>query len=534
MKVKKIFTTTLSLVLSASMLFSLSSCGAGNKNLSGASSDSKPLVIAMTCSDIPSTDSQPTGGYEGFRFVGFQLYDGLVRWDCTQGEKASELTPGLAESWEKSTENPLEWTFNLRRGVKFHDGTDFNADAVIFALDRVINEKSEYYNATCAGSVSSYITQIDKYEKIDDNTVKITTKEDYNYLPYDMSFILIPSPTAVKEKGEDFINSPVGTGPYKFVSKTAGQELVLEANEDYWGSVAKTKQVILKPIADSSARLAALKSGEVNWAEVTPPESIESLKADGYQVLLNSYPHVWTYELNCKTGPFADVRVRQAMSYAIDRETLCKDIIKGCGTPLSQFCYSGSPWYDSSAEAYDYNPEKAKELLKEAGYEDGFDTTFLVPTSGSGNMWPSVMNEFIQKNLAEVGINVTIESLDWNTLITAMNTGFEGEYADVGAMNSSYYTLFPNVFKKYFGSEGAFNIGGWSNEEYDSLIQKAQTAASDEERDGYLIEAEGIISEELPWMFVCSDMNLRVLASNVKGFVQPQSWFCDLTSVTVE
>ena len=521
----------LTLAICAALLFSscTTALAEGDDGLS-----TNPLIIAMTCSDLPSTDSQPTDGYEGFRFVGFQLYDGLLRWDCTQGEKASELTPGLAESWSQSTEDPLVWTFNLRHDVTFHDGTPFNADAVIFAYDRVIDSESEYYNPTCAGSVSSYIRQIASYEKIDDYTLTITTKTVDNFILYDLSFILIPSPTAVMAAGSDFINSPVGTGPFKFVSKTEGQELVMEANTEYWGEVAKTKTVIMKPIADSSSRLAALMSGEVNWAEVTPPESLDLLKDNGYQVLLNGYPHVWTYMLNLQHSPFSDVRVRQAMSYAIDRETLCSDILNGCGTALDQFCYSGSPWFDATAQSYAYDPEKAKELLADAGYPDGFDTTFLVPTSGSGNMWPQVMNEFIQKNLADVGINVTLESLDWNTMISAMIAGFTGDYESVGAMNSSYYTLYPNVFEKYFGSHGSFNIGGYSNAEYDALAAAAQQASSDEERDANLVDAEHILSDELPWMFVCSDLNLRVLAPNVAGFVQPQSWFCDLTSVVVE
>ena len=312
--------------------------------------------------------------------------------------------PGLATSWEQNPENPKRWTFHLREGVKFHDGTDFNADCVIFALDRVMNPDFEYYSTTCAASVGSFLANIESYAKVDDYTITIDTVQDNNaYLIYDLPYIMIPSMEAVKEKGDGFADAPVGSGPFRLVSKIAGQELVMERNENYWGNVPQIKTLILKPISDASARLAALQSGEVDWAEVVPVESLESLKSQGYQVKLNDYPHAWLYIMNTESGPFADARVRQAFSMSIDREGLCNDILQGVGTPLAQLMYPGSPWYAEGVEEYTYNPERAKELLAEAGYPDGFTTTFVCPTSGSGNMFPQIMNEYIQKCAEEVG-----------------------------------------------------------------------------------------------------------------------------------
>ena len=130
----------------------------------------------------------------------------------------------------------------------------------------------------------------------------------------------------------------------------------MERNENYWGNVPQIKTLILKPISDASARLAALQSGEVDWAEVVPVESLESLKSQGYQVKLNDYPHAWLYIMNTESGPFADARVRQAFSMSIDREGLCNDILQGVGTPLAQLMYPGSPWYADGVEEYTYNP----------------------------------------------------------------------------------------------------------------------------------------------------------------------------------
>ena len=318
----------LALSLAAALLAGCVSCGNSDEKTSptgggsgvDSTGDGGTLRIAMTCAALPNTDSE---GQEGYRFVSFQLYDALVKWDASSETEAGKIIPGLATSWEQNPENPKRWTFHLREGVKFHDGTDFKADCVIFALDRVMNPDFEYYSTTCAASVGSFLANIESYAKVDDYTITIDTVQDNNaYLIYDLPYIMIPSMEAVKEKGDGFADAPVGSGPFRFVSKIAGQELVMERNENYWGNVPQIKTLILKPISDASARLAALQSGEVDWAEVVPVESLESLKSQGYQVKLNDYPHAWLYIMNTESGPFADARVRQAFSMSIDREGL--------------------------------------------------------------------------------------------------------------------------------------------------------------------------------------------------------------------
>ncbi|PKG24351.1 ABC transporter substrate-binding protein [Niallia nealsonii] len=515
-------------------VFILSACG-GNKSTS--SSESQDLVIAMSASNIPSPDTTPTEGYEGYRFVGHQLYDGLVGWDLSQGDKPADVKPGLAESWDTAEDDPTLWTFHLRKNVTFHDGTAFNADSVVFAFDRISNPDSEYYNASVASGVLSYLKYVESYKKIDDYTFQIKTKEPYSFLPYDLTFILIPSTKAVEKYGEDYVSHPSGTGPFKFASMSQGEELVMKKNESYWGDVPKVNQVILKPMPDSSARLAALQSGQVNWAEIPPTESIDQLKSSGFQVLLNDYPHVWPYVLNLKEGPWSDVRVRQAANYAIDRDSLSNSLLNGVAKPATQVLYEGHPWYNEEGEKYTYDPEKAKELLKEAGYPTGFDTTFVVPTSGSGNMWPKEMNEFIQKNLKEVGINVKIEAIEWQTLITQYRAGFPDD-KEVGAYNISLAPVAPWVYDRYFATSSSppngANIGAYSNKELDEILKKARESFDTAERDQYLKEAGKIVADEAPWIYVVHDQNLRVLAENVKGFVQPQSWFADLKTISIE
>src|SRR4051794_19626948 len=249
------------------------------------------LVVASTAANIPQSDQCPTEGAEGFRFVGYQLFDALTSWDLTRSDVLSPLAPGLADSWEVNPSDPTVWTFHLRQGVRFHDGTPFNADAVIFALDRVMKKDAPQYSERQAGCSASYTAPIRDYAKIDDATVRITTKTPYSFLLYSVSSILIPSPTAVMKQGtEEFMNNPVGTGPFKFVRQVERQLIEMDANPDYFRGRPKLDRLIIRPIPEPASRLAALRAGEVQWAEVTPPESIKPLKDSGFQVMLNPYP----------------------------------------------------------------------------------------------------------------------------------------------------------------------------------------------------------------------------------------------------
>lgn len=522
-------------------LLLLSACGDGGGSGAAASTSAsgkaQTLIIGMSAANIPVPDTYPTEGYEGMRFVGYQLYDALVNWDLTKPDQPAGLKPGLAESWETSATDPTLWTFHLRKNVTFHDGTPFNADAVIFGFDRIMNPNSEYYDAQLAGTSASGLRYIASYSKVDDYTITIKTKGPYSFLLYDLTGILFASPSAIKQYGKDYVNHPVGTGPFKFVSMKQGQEMVMAKNENYWAGAPKLDKLILRPISDPSARLAALQAGEIDWAEVPPTESIPQLKAAGFQLLTNPYPHVWPYVLNLQDGPWKDVRVRQAANYAIDREGMSTALLNGAATPSTQPMYKGHAWYSDDGEPYTYNPEKAKQLLAEAGYPNGFQTTFVVPTSGSGNMWPLQMNEYVQKNLKAVGIDVKIESIEWQTLLTEFLQGFPKD-KEVGAYNISLPTISPSFYSNFFASSSIFpngiNVGGYSNPKYDELIDKAMAEFDAAKQTEYLKQASKILADDAPWIYVVHDLNLRALSPKVKGFVQPQSWFADLTTISIQ
>ena len=233
------------------------------------------LRIAMSAGNIPIPDQFVTEGGEGVRFVRVNVYDCLLNWDAGQGATPPDPIPGLASSWTRSADN-LTWTFTLRQGVTFHDGSPFNADAVIFALDRVLNKESEFYSNTQRSAGATFLGAIASYKKVDDFTVAITTKKPWAFLIYDLASITIPSPAAIQQWGNKaYPQHASGTGPFKIAKYVEGQVLELEPNKDYWGTKAKLDKLVLSPMPEPAARLAALQSGQVDWAEV-PPRTLSS------------------------------------------------------------------------------------------------------------------------------------------------------------------------------------------------------------------------------------------------------------------
>ncbi|HEX4431809.1 MAG TPA: ABC transporter substrate-binding protein [Frankiaceae bacterium] len=511
-----------------------SACGAksggGGASTSGQSG---VLTIGMTASDIPSADTVLASGqgYEGYRFVGNSLYDSLTKYDLKQGDKIPSIVGGLATSWTHNA-TATAWTFKLRSGVSFSDGTPFNADAVLFNLDRYTNKKSPNYYAPVAASAALSVGSITSYKKIDSSTVEIDTAAPASHLPSDVVFLYMASPTAVKKYGNvNYANHPAGTGPFTMKSLTRGQQMVLAANPKYWGGAPKVSEVILKPIPDSSTRLAALKSGEVNWIEAPDPDTIASLKSSGFQVFTNSYDHVWPWIFNEKTGPLSKLQVRQALNYGIDRQTMATDLLQGTADPAFQVAPKASLAYQQTNNVYSYNPTKAKQLLAQAGYPNGFKLTVSYPTSGSGNMQPGPMNQELQSDLAKIGVKVELKPIEWAAMLTSFTAGKIPDNAD--AINISLTFIQESFWGLLFSSQSPLNIGHYADPAVDALIAKSATEADDAARNATYSQMAALITKDAPWLFVVNDRNPRVLASNVKGFIEPKSWFVDLTTVSV-
>jgi peptide/nickel transport system substrate-binding protein len=519
-------------------LTALSACGGG---ASGAGSSSPvgsthgsggTLVIGMTAGAIPPLDTELSGsqGYEGYRFVGNQLYDGLTRFDLLQSTQVPTVVPDLATSWTAAA-NATSWTFTLRPGVTFSDGTPFNADAVIFNVRRDFDHTFQYYDAA-VGALAATLSPISSWQKVGDMTVRLTLKNPDSHLPSDLTTLYFASPTAIQKDGNiGFGSHPVGTGPFVYESEITGQELVLDPNPHYWAGAPKLSKLILKPIPDASARIAALRSGEVNWIEYPTPDDISALKGAGFQIEQNTYDHIWPWLFNLDAKPWNNVKVRQAANYAINRQAMATDLLHGTAVPAYQLIPPANSAYSASNFAYSYDPAKAKQLLAEAGYPNGVSATISYPTSGSGNMIPGPMNEELQQDLAAVGIHVTLQPMEWATMLTQFETGHVP--GGSSATNISLSFQQEDIWAALFLGGSPINVSHYNNPKVNSLLMQAQTVVDPVARAKIYSEAGNLISQDAPWLFVVNDENPRALAPSVHGFIEPKSWFVNLTTVWV-
>lgn len=507
--------------------------GDGEGDDGGGEGTGGTLIVAMTATNIPGLDTvqfQSEGG-EGGRFVGVQLWDGLTRFDLTQGEASPEVIPGLAESWEVADDG-LTWTFHLQEGVTFHDGEPWNADAAIYNYDRQVNQDSPLYDQELNSVGGILLAGIVSASKVDDMTIQLVTEKPLADLPSMLALGAFGSPKAIEEAGDDFAEHPVGTGPFKFESLERGRELVLVRNDDYYRGAPKLDRLILRPVPEVTARMAALRSGEVQWIEVPSPDEVPALEAEGFDVLTNPYSHVWPWVLDTTVPPLDDVRVRQAMNYAIDRETMADALLQGTGAPAFNYIPASDPGYSEDLDGFEYDPDRARELLAEAGYADGFSVSVSFPTSGSGNMVPIPMNEALQRDLAEVGIDVSLEPIEWGAMLGDFFNGDIPGGADV--MNISLGYVLPSLWSTWFHSESLLNVGGFNDPEVDALLDQISAEFDPAVQAELYQELNTKLVEGSPWLLVVDDLNPRVIAPSVHDFVMPRSWYVDLTQVWVE
>ena len=505
------------------------------------------LRIAMTAADVPTTTGMPNNGYEGMRFLGYPIFEGLVVWDLSSADKLADIRPGLAESWSQSKSDPTKWTFNLRKGVKFHDGSDFNAAAAIWNLERFYNTKSAQFEAQGSAITRARNPNVKTWRKIDDYTLEITTDRPLSYFPHLLVYMLYASPTQFTKVGgtwAKYAKAPAGTGPFKLIDFKPRISVTLERFDGYWDKsrVAKVDKMILYPMPEATTRLAALRSGQGDWIEVPPPDTIPSLKAAGYNIVTNSYPHVWPWVMNIKKAdsPFRDKRVRVAANYCIDRDGMVQ-LLNGTAEPAVGFFKKKSPFFGNPKEAYTFNPEKAKELLKQAGYGPGkpVKAKIMISTSGSGQMLPLPMNEFLQQTLAKCGFEIEFEVVEWGTMLVAFRNDPSGPPAlGSDAMNISLVSSDISQMARWFWSGNSApkgsNWGNWQSAEWDRLLGNIQISTDPASIRKSISRLNEIVVDEAPWLWIVHDLNPRAMSKKVKGFVSAQSWFQDFTRVRMD
>ncbi len=300
------------------------------------------LRIGMTAADIPLTTGQTDQGGEGMRFMGMTVYDTLVEWDLTSADKPSTLISGLAIEWSVDSADTTKWTFKIREGVTFHDGSPFTARDVVWNFDKLLKEDSEQYDPRQVAQGKSCIPAVASYKAIHDYTLEIVTKEPDATLPYQLAWILMSSKANWEAHGknwEEVAKELSGTGPWKLTSFVPRERAEMVPNKNYWDKtrIPKLDKLVLMPLPEPNACTAALMSGQVDWIEVPVPDTIPALKGNGFNIVSNAYPHNWTWHLSRLEGSLWNgIRIRKAANLAIDREGL-KALLGGLAIPAKGF-----------------------------------------------------------------------------------------------------------------------------------------------------------------------------------------------------
>jgi peptide/nickel transport system substrate-binding protein len=506
------------------------------------------LRIAMTASDIPTATGVPNNGFEGYRFLGFPIFEGLVLWDLTRADRLAGLRPGLAETYEQAPDDKRNWVFHLRRGVKFHDGTDFNADAVMWNLDRYFRNGSLQFDLAGSGLMRARLPTLVSYRRIDDYTVSLSTREPTSYLPYLVVYMLFTSPASFEKAGRDWGRvqtlPAAGTGPFRLTKMLPREMAELARFDGYWDQAHKPKVGVIRLLAipEANSRLAALRSGQVDWIEVPPPDGIPSLKAAGFTIVTNSYPHVWPwmYNIGASNSPFKNEKVRQALNYCIDRSGLV-EFLNGTAEPSVGWLKPKDAGFGNPLNRYGFDPAKGKALLAEAGYTAAKPLSFkvMISASGSGQMMPLPMNEYLQDNLKQgCGVNVELDTVDWNVLFNAArlppdSPSLHGAMALNFSTPSSDVGIMARFFSSDYFSPNGFNFEHWKDDKFEAALSTlAESSDPDTIDASYRIAHERLVDNP-PMLYVVHDLNPRAMSKNVRGFVSAQSWFLDLTLVSM-
>jgi peptide/nickel transport system substrate-binding protein len=512
----------------------------------GAAQAQGTLRIGMTASDIPLTTGQTDQGGEGMRFMGYTLYDALINWDLSRADKPSGLVPGLATSWSVDAADKTKWTFKLREGVTFHDGSAFTAEAVVWNLDKLLKTDVPQFDQRQASQGRSRIPAVKAYRAIDPMTLEITTGVPDATLPYQIAWVMVSSPAQWEKLGknwQEFAKTPSGTGPWKLTAFTPRERAEMAPNKAYWDKarIPKLDKLILTPMPDANARTAALRSGQVDWIEAPSPDAVPALKGAGMQIVTNAYPHNWTWHLSSHEGsPWNDVRVRKAANLAVDREGL-KELLGGLMIPAEGFMPPGHQWFGNPKFKLKRDLAEARKLLAEAGYGPAkpFVTKILIAPSGSGQMQPLSMNEFIQQNLADAGMKIEFETVEWNTLINIWRAGADHESSrKATGMNYSYFiqdpfTGFVRHLQCNLKPPAGTNWGLYCGKDMDALFNDIRNTFDAEAQTKVLQKVHEKYVDDALFLMVTHDVNARAMSAKVKGFVQAQNWFQDFSTITI-
>ncbi len=459
--------------------------------------------------------------------IGHQVFDSLLEYK----EGSTEVQGALAESWQV-TPDGLIYTFKLRQGVTFHDGTPFNADAVAFNFKRWDDPKSEYkfegdsfdyYDSMFGPDGSRVIKEI---KVVDPNTIEFILKQPQAPFLQNIAMTCfgIASPKAIQEKKENFKNEPVGTGPFVFKEWKRNDSITLEKNPTYWKQgLPKLNKVVVRSIPDNSARFNALQNGEIDLMEDLSPDDLSVLESNsGLQKIERPSFNVAYLGFNFKQKPFDNVKVRQALNYAVNKQAIIDAFFSGQAQPAVNPMPPKLWGYNDSIKDYPYDLDKAKQLLAEAGYPNGLPeevSFYAMPVSRPYMPDGKKVAEAIQADFEKIGVKTKIESPEWATYLDETKAGDKddiymlGWTGDNGDPDNFIYTLLDK------DSIPGNNRNFYVNEKLHTILVNAQKEVDQSKRAELYKEAQVIIKEDAPWIPLVHSVPLLAGKANLKGYV---------------
>ena len=499
----------LALVLLMTLLGTvLSGCGDGSAAETQKSrADTNELVVGIAQDLDDSLDPHKTVK-AGTREVMFNVFEGLMK-----PTPDGDLTPAIAERYEVS-EDRMTYTFHLREGVQFHNGETVTAEDVVYSIQR------------CAAATETGIVQVEAFSVIqaietpDDKTVAITISEASNEFISYMTTAILPADYDKQD------TDPVGTGPFKFVSRTAQDSVVLEKFDGYWGTPAQLDKVTLKIMENADSLMMSLQSGAIDLCAHLTSTQVAQLEKD-FNVAEGTMNLVQAMYLDNAVAPFDDVRVRQALCYAVDKQEIIDLAFDGYGSPIGSSMYPafGKYFDDSLTNYYTRDVEKAKALLAEAGYPDGFDMTITVPSNYKPHMDTA---EVLVQQLAQIGVNAAIEPIEWESWVSDVYAGRQFQSTVVGVDAS---TMTARALLERFTSDYGKNFINYNNAEYDALFQQTLTAYDDAEQTAIYKQMLANLTENAANVYIQDLADLVAVRKGVEGVTFYPIYVLDLANL---
>jgi len=455
--------------------------------------------------DPPNTDSNPGEA------IGRMMYNYLVRFDAKLN-----LIPDLATSWTQSKDG-LVWTFKLRKGVKFHDGTPFNAEAAKYNLERFLGPEKPL-------KASLHAPIIKSAEAVDEYTLRLRLQVPFAFLLNNLAHSAsgMVSPTAHRKWGKQLTLHPVGTGPFKFVEWVRGDRVVVERNDGYYEGKPRLDRVVIRTVKEDSARVLGLEAGDYDLIVRIPPEEVPRLMREGrVRLYAEQSNRALRFGINATKKPFDDVRVRQALNYAVDKQAIVKSIYQDLASVIPTLAGPLLTGY-ADVKGYPYDPAKAKKLLAEAGFPNGFKTTIW--TSKGRYMKDYELAQAVQQQLQAVGVEARLETMEWGAYLAGLRKPKEEAKHEIYLIGWSASTgearwgIYPLTNCGLWPPKGN-NYSLYCNKDVDANIDKAVTARDAKERDAYMRKAQEILVQDPEAIYLLATKETVGMSRTVHGVI---------------